>query len=398
MVMAPASSLSAVRSVLLVLAVGAFAGCAGMQKDLQSSFTPGQIKEDSHIHAYSAAAFAHAFLSGHMVEWDARLTAVEDDLPPFFDAIDKAGYRFDVKIEPHQTKGDLSYEYHDVNLVLLPKSGKGERFELPGAPGTRVTDYVKALAPAATKLAIPAEVLRRGHFALYLLDGMTASLSASDDSLRRQVFGLLVLRDKLQRKEPNADHLAPMRPPEKSIEDVNLALRVLAEHFAATARVRAEVLAIMAMARQYEVPTARTMLAEQAADSRRRAKAWEAEHHNPTMEEFGVAMKEFKLPTPDAMLEVLDKDGYISAAIKIAKGLATGDAASTVEGFGKLAPANSSLRIASEGAASALRGDVAGVSKAVLSLAEKQPDIEKVTSRLRSVEQAVADARSATKR
>jgi hypothetical protein len=295
------------------------------------------------------------------------------------------------------SKGDVSFEYHDVNLVLLPKNGKGDRFELPGAPGTRVTDYVKALAPAATRLAVPAELLRRGHFALYLLDGMTGSLSASDDALRRHVFGLLVLRDKLQRKESDADHLARLRPAEKSLEDVNLALRVLADHFAATAQVRAEILAVLAMARQYELPAARTMLAEQAADSRRRAKTWEAEHHNPTMEEFGVAMKEFKLPTPDSMLELLDKDGYIAAAVKIAKGIATGDAAATVEGFGKLAPPNSSLRIASEGASSALRGDVAGVSKAVLSLAEKQPDIEKVTARLRTVEQAVADARGAAK-
>lgn len=370
-------------------------GCAGMQQDFQRQFTPGQLDDSSHIHAYMAANLAFSFLSGHMVEWDARLVGVQDDLPAFFAALDKSAYRFELRVVPHQVKGDLQYEFHDVHLVLQPKTGKGETFELPGAPGTRVVDYVKALAPAAKTTGIPAEVLRRGHFALYMLDGMLGSLSATDDALRRHVFGLLVLKDRLQRKEPNADNLARLRPPERSIEDVDLALRVMADHFGETQRLRVEALALMALASRYETPAARTALTEQADSSRRNASAWEAEHHRPTMEEFGVGMKEFKLPTPENMLSVLDQDGYLTAAVTVAKGIASGDVSTTVEGLGKLAPPNSSLRIASEGAAAALRGDVGAVANAVGAIAQGQDGVTEVTQRLKTVEQAVARGQGA---
>src|SRR5262249_23180942 len=150
------------------------------------------------------------------------------------------------------------------------------------------------------------------------------------------------------------------------------ALRVVADQHGATSRLRGEVLAVMALARDADVPEARAALVDQIADSRKRATDWRAMHHRPTQEEFGVAMKELKPPTPDAMLEVLDKDGYVTAAVQIARGAASGDVGMTVQAAGKLAPANSSLRIASEGTAAALRGDVSGTANAILALADKQ--------------------------
>jgi hypothetical protein len=237
-------------------------------------------------------------------------------------------------------------------------------------------------------------VIRRGHFAYFALATMSGALNGTDDSMRHMAFGLLVLREKLKNKEPNADHFAPLRPPEKSLEDVELALRTIADHHAETARLRGEVLALLALARAYDVREARAALAEQVSESRKQAAAWQSTHHRPTAEEYGVAAKTLKLPTPENMLAVLDKDGYITAAVKVAKGVASGDPAATVEGFGKLAPPNSSLRIASEGTAAALRGDVAGAANAVLALAEKQEDVAPAVARLRGIQRAVEEAKA----
>ena len=373
-------------------------GCAGAQQDLQREFTPGQLEKGSHIHAFGAAGLAYGLTDSHMVHLDAYLAAVEDDVPPFYEAITKAGYRFDVDIVSHTNDaGGFKYDYYDVNLVLSPIDGKGERFVLPGAEGTKMTAYARGLVPAAKKLGVPAEVIRRGHFALFALATFSGTMNATDEIERRHTFGLLVLREKLTRREPNADHLAPLRTPEESLEDVNLALRVMADHHQAMSQLRAEVLGMIAMVRAYELPAARTALADQIADSRKVAGTWEQTHKRPTMEDYGVAVKALKLPTPENMLAVLDKDGYIAAAIKVSKGIATGDPAATIDGFAKLAPENSSLRIAAEGTAAALRGDVSGCASAVLALAEKQEDVAKVTARLRSFEAQAIDLRNKAK-
>jgi hypothetical protein len=380
---------------LALLALPALPACASFQADFQRRFTPG-VTEGSHVHAWQAASFAYAFLDGHEHEWDARLAAAERDLPPLFAALGKSSYRAEFEVVPHEARGpDLTYEYYGVNLVLVPRSGKGERFAIPGDPGTDPDAYQRALAPAAKKSGIPEDVLKKGHFALFALATMSGSLNGTEDSMRRYAFGLLVLREKLTRKMPNVDYLAPQRTPDKSLEDVALALRVVADEHAATSRLRGEVLAVLALAREGDVPEARDALAEQIAASRKNANEWRATHHRPTQDEYGVAMKAFELPTPDAMLEVLDKDGYLSAAVAIARGAASADVGATIQGFGKLAPPNSSLRIASEGTAAALHGDVQATAKAILALAEKDEDLAPTVARVRSVERAVASARHA---
>lgn len=380
---------------VLVLAL-ASAACAGAQRDLQREFTPG-VRDDARVHAFQAASFSHAFMQAHALEWDARLASVADDLPPLFEAAAQKGCTIDARIVAHEQVSDRqSATFYDVDLVVVAPGGK-ETFVLPGAQGTSPRAYVAALAPAAKRTEIGAEVLRRGHFALFKLATMSGSLSATDDAMRRHVFGLLALREKLRQKQPHADYLAPMRDEAESLKDVDLALRVMAEHFQETSRLRAEVVALLALARAYELPEARRALAEQVAESQAHARAWQASHPQPTADQFGVAAKDFKLPTPENMLAVLDKDGYVQAAVLVAKGAATGDAATTVEGLGKLAPKNSSLRVASEGTAAALRGDVGGAAHAALELASRQEDVAPVVARLRTVEKAASAAASLAK-
>ncbi len=388
----------AVKPARILVLLGALAagvsGCAGARQTLAGEFTPGQLQKGSHIHAFQTASFAYGVMQSHMTSFEARAAKVEVDVPPFVAALDRAGWRADVNVVPHTNKSrDLEFEYYDVDLVLVPKDGKSqERFVLPGAQGTPPEDYAAALAPAAKRIGVPAEVIQRGHFALFGLATMSSALNASDDSLRRHAFGLLVLKEKLKKGE-RVDYLAPMRPSEESLEDVDLAVRVIADHHRATSRLRAEVIGLTALTRVAANPAAQNALAEQLAESKKTSRAWLDTHHQPQMAEFGVAMTEMKLPTPENMLAVLDKDGYLTAAVEVAKGVVAGDPSATVEGLGKLAPKGSSLRVAAEGTAAALRGDVGKAADCALELAERQEDIAPLAARLRQVEAAVTSAR-----
>lgn len=376
--------------------LGGLAGCASAHEALQREFTPGQLEKGSHIHAFQAASFAYSFTQAHMLQYEARLEQVEDDAPAFFDGLERAGWRADVAVVPHMNRGrDLEYEYYDVDLALAPAAAKGkERYVLPGAQGVSNTSYIAALAPAATKSGIPAEIIRRGHFALFVLATMSGSLNATDDSMKRYAFGLLVLRERLKRGVKHVDYLAPLRPAEESLEDIELALRVVAAHHRTTSKMRAEVVGLTALCRTAGDAKARTTLLEQLGESKKAARDWLDSHDRPQMEEYGVAMKAMKLPTPENMLAVLDKDGYVTAAVAVAKGVASGDAAQTIEGLGKLAPKDSSLRVASEGVAAALRGDIPKTVDSVLTLAQTQEDVAPLVARLRSVEQTVANVKN----
>lgn len=147
-----------------------------------------------------------------------------------------------------------------------------------GDPGTLTVDYVRVLGPASKATGIDAEVIRRGHFVLYQLATMTSALNATDDSMRKLAFRLLVLKDRFERNVPNADPLAPLRRPEQSLEDVQIALRVVADHHAESSRLRSDVIALLALARAYDVPEARAALAQEIRESRAHALAFRASH------------------------------------------------------------------------------------------------------------------------
>lgn len=380
------------RSVLLLLAA---AGCSGTQQRIQDSFGL-RMQTGARPYAYQAAAIGHGFVNGSMRSWEARLENVQDDLPPFFEAMARSPYRAEFEVTAHAptgAAGKATYEYYGAPMTLAPRAGKGDTFTVPGEEGTRSVDYLAPLLTASRAARVPPEVLRRGHFAFFQLATLNGQLNAAEDSLRRHAFGLLVIKDKLQRGE-RADSFTAMRTPAQALEDIDLTMRVLADYHATISTMRAEALAIVALARTSEVPEARAALDQQIDESRRRTNEWRRTHATPTAEQFGVAMQELQLPTPDRLLAVLDENGYIAAAITIARSVATADLGGTIEGIGKLAPPNSSIRLATEGLGAALHGDIRGTARAVLALAEKNEDVAAVTSRLRSVEEAVASARS----
>jgi hypothetical protein len=287
----------------------------------------------------------------------------------------------------------MDYEYFDVNVRLVPRSGSGDTLTMTGAAGTPADVQQAEDARAGSALGIDAGAARRGHMALYGLVNLLAQLGASNDSMQRHAFALLVVKERVKNGE-TADWFDGTRPAEETLEDVDLALRVIADHHAATAAWRAQIVGLTAMVEQYESPAATSALAAQLADSRASVAAWRDAHHQPTVDEYGVKAQELRLPTPENMLAALDKDGYVSAAVQLAKGIATGDASTTIDGLEKLAPKDGTMHTVLDGVASALKGDVKGTIDAVATLGGKEAEVSAIEGRLAQVRTA-ADATSA---
>lgn len=406
--MESASRRGALRAMLGALSLGALPGCPSL---IPYDMQPGSLKKGALVHAFQTASFSYAFTAGHAAQWKATLKKLEQDTVPMLIAVRDAGHAMQIVITPRTSNPDgpreSQNEYYDADLVFAPAAGaapaggkgvKGK--EKPGGPGaaravslrgragTDERDY-QAMAEAAGKaLGLDPGLLRRGHFAIYGLVNMMTALNASNDTLQRHAFALLVLREKIKNGE-KADWFGGNRPPEETQKDTLVALRVIADHHGAMAGFRSEIMGIVAMVNGYKAAGAVELLREQIAESSRDNDRWTAEHHQPTQEEFGVAMNEFKLPTPDVLLERLDENGYLSAAITIARGVATGSVSTTLDGLTRLAPKDSSLKIILEGLTASSKGDVLGAVDAVVRLAGKAAKDSPLARRLGKLNEAV---------
>jgi hypothetical protein len=359
--------------LLLLLAAGA--GCApafGM-------LSPGQVslyKPGARVHGFQTASFAYSFMHGHQVQWLATLDRVERDALPLLGALRDAGHAARVVMRPAQASDGI--EHYHVDLEITAKGSAdapGKTARVEGTTGMSPEQHSALSAEAAEVTGMSAELITKGHFALYGLVNMLTALNASVDSLERHAFALLVLKQKVSAGE-KADWFDGNRPPEETIADVHSALQIIADHHATAAAWRGEILAMVAMAGSHAVPGALDELRAQIEESRGRSKQWEATHAQPTVDDFGVKVS---LPDPQRMLDELEeKVGFLSAVAKVARGVATGSPSATLEGLAKLAPAGSSIKTALEGAAAATRGDVMGTIDAVAKLAGKEAELEAV--------------------
>ena len=373
----------------LVVLVLASTGCQSYLRQ----FTPGTMQQGAHPHAFQTASFSYAFMNGHAVQWAARLDLVERDALPFLAAVKASPYALRVDVVPHTQGGpsqSIEYEYYDVNLALAKKGGP--ELVLTGAQGMSEAQQSAEDAKVGQALGLDADAVKRGHTAIYALVTMLSQLNASNDVLQRHAFKLLVMKEQVKSGQ-KADWFDGSRPPEETAEDVDIALRVIADHHALVAAWRSEVLGIAAMVDAYDAPPALDALKAQIADSKERVSKWRSSHHQPTMEEYGVAVRALVLPTPQAMLERLDQDGYIAAAVQVAKGISTGSISTTLEGVTKFAPKDSSIRTALEGMTAASKGDVGGVIDSVAKLAGKEAEMSALNARLSQIKGAIRDVR-----
>lgn len=391
------------RVFLAGLAALSSQACAGL---LPYDLQPGSLKKGSRMLAFQAASIAYSFSSSHAAQWKGTLDRLRRDVPPLMNAAREADHAMQLLVTPRLSNpgkvGVDHTEYYDVDLAVVAGAkpaaagAKGKGAALPkavvvrGRAGTDERAYDAMEQAAAKTLGLQPGLLRGGHFALYALINMCTAFNVSHDGLQRHAFSLLVLREKIRNGE-KADWAGANRPPDETLQDIEVALRVIAEHHALTSRWRSEVLGVVALFNGYKVPDGARLFGEQIDESAGRNDRWVAEHQRPTPDDFGVAMNELKLPTPEVLLERLDESGYVSAAVTIAKGLATGSVGTTLEGVAKLAPKDGSARLVLEGIAASSRGDIEGAARSAVKLVGKVDS--GVGARLEKLQAAVGSIR-----
>jgi hypothetical protein len=406
------------RSVLgASVAVFAALGVAACSPSALYKLQPGSLKKGSRLHAFQTATIAWSFTSAIARQWDATIKKVQQDVPPLLVAMRDGGHAAQIVVKPRRANEggpeEAQYDYYDADFVVVPapreasvpgkkRDGRGpakagakdgakgdEPLVIGGRAGTDKSVYQADAAVVAKATGVPMEQVRDGHFALYGLANILTPLNVSNDALQRHAFKLLVLREKIKAGE-QADWFGGNREPQESLADLELALRVIADHHAAVADFRSEVIGVIALANGYKAAEGVALLEAQLVESRARNDAWVAAHPRPTMEDFGVAMNEFKLPTPTVLLEQLDENGYIAAAVTIARGVATGSVGTTLEGVSKLAPKDGTVRIVLEGLAAASRGDLVGTGASVAKLVGKATEGTAIGKRLDQLREGVA--------
>jgi hypothetical protein len=391
---------SAAFSALLASAGGG-CGALGALGAPSAGAPAGAVAVAGRPHAWQTASIAYGFSSGQTVQWRATVAAVERDALPMLTAVRDGGHAMQLVVTPRRAnegrEGVDHTEYYDADLAFVPAGGAAKAagrdgaglVVVPGYAGMGEAAYGAAAGRAARALGLSPELVRGGHFALYGLVNMMTALNVANASLQDHAFALVVMREKVKAGE-KADWFGGDRPPPETLDDVDVALRVVADHQAQVEALRAEVLGLVALANAYKAPGAVDALRAQLAESARRNDAWAREHHQPTPEEFGVGARAARLPPADGLLAKLDERGYLAAALKVARGVATADFGGVLEGVKRFAPEDGSVRVVLDGLTAASRGDLAGSAGAVAKLVGRDARLAPLAERLDKVNGAVA--------
>jgi hypothetical protein len=216
--------------------------------------------------------------------------------------------------------------------------------------------------------------------ALWAMSGMMGNLSTSNDDVQRNVFALLVLREKIKAGE-KADWADPNRPAEESLSDIDMALGLLAEHYDQLQMWRARVITMVALIHAFDQPGGIEALKAAIARERTASANWLATHQPPSIESFGIGIE--AIPEPEPLVKKLDLDlGILEAVVQTAQGIATGSPQMTLEGLAKLAPKDTTFATALSGLAAASKGDVSGVVDSVAKLTGNEKVVAQVKAEL----------------
>lgn len=322
--------------------------------------------------AFQTEAIARSFAVGQEHQWAATLAKLLSDGVPFLRAAKERGVVAEVRLTGYTPQGS-DIETYAVDLAVAappdPKTKKPrEPVVLPGKAGTKEAAYDAEAEKAERATGMAAAEIKKGHFAIYALLNMMTALNASNTSLQKHAFALLVVREKVKAGE-KADWSDPNRPLAETEADVADSLAVVAEHRDFVQGLRGEVLLLATLVGRYRDEGVIEELERRAAGFRDAAKAWMAAHPPLTMQEIETRVRAY-VASPTAMLDELEeKLRFVSAAAQIAKGVVTGSPSATLDGIAKLAPKDSTARTALEGFAAAARGDVVKAADAAATLA-----------------------------
>jgi hypothetical protein len=357
------------------------------------------MQSNAHAHALQTASFSYAFMNGHFFGWPSELDTMKSDGIALLEALKAQGYGIELGVVPRREGKD---EVYDVELSF-PKQAAAPAGGNPAA--SRASQGKK---PAKSEDAPPAApstvvgpppgvdpvVFMKGRLALARIAGFMTQLNVSNDTLQRHAFALLVLKEKIKNGE-KADWFDPNRPAAESNADIDLALRIIADHHAQIQVFRSHVLTILALAGAMEAPSALDELRQELDQERARAQNWQATHRQPTADDYGV--KAEALPTPDAFVQKLDVDvGMLKAVIQTAQGVASGSPQMTLDGLAALAPEDSSVGVVLQGLSAAGHGDIQGTLESVAKLTGHEADVQDITERLGRVGSVLKTLRGLT--
>jgi hypothetical protein len=379
----------------LSLPVAPSAGCA----KFRSQFTPGALDWDSKPLAFRYGAQSENLASGLATSASQRLRVTKDALVTYLDALDKSRQRvvLDVTVDDYDLGGatfDGTTLRHESMMVpgLSVVLRYEKRGSARGASTAEADGEKRGFRVEGTPEGLAPEVVEKGQQAVlgipYELNGMN-TLGAL---VRKDTFEALVVRKRLEMGQ-KADPRIPDRPPEKSLKDLELGLMLASEADAAINRWRASMVLLMTLVSAHGEASTSDALRKAFDETVSDMDTWLRDHPLWTsvgqieqrLEQFGMMPKPMMLPTPQNMLLLLDEDGYIASAVKVANGIASGSIADTVQGVAGFAPKDSSARTAMEALAAGARGDLAACADSLGKLGGKDPGVAKVRDQITSM-------------
>jgi hypothetical protein len=371
-------------------------GCASFQRN----FTPGAMDWDAKPLAFRFGAQSENLASTLATTASARLKQTRDPLITYLKELVSSGQKVVIDVTVHDYDlGGVTFDgttmrresmmVPGLSIVLrYDKRGAGTPASTQSEPATQEKGFRVEGSPEG----VASDVVEAGQNGVlgipYELNGMN-TLGAL---VRKTTFEALVLRKRLEMGH-KADPQIPDRPAEKSLVDLELGLALAAEADAAINRWRASMVLLMTLVADQgenpDVDKVKVAFDETILDM----EAWLDKHPMWTsteqlkqrLEEFGMMPKPLLLPTPQNMLLLLDENGYIASAVKVANGIASGSIADTVDGIAGFAPKDSSARTAMEALAAGARGDVIACVDSLGRLGGKDPEIAKIRDQIQSL-------------
>lgn len=373
----------------ILLATLSLTACA----QFKSQFTPGALDWDSKPLAFRYGAQSENNASSIATSTAMRLRASRAPLLELLAALESSKQRVVLEVDVHDydlggtTFDGTSFVRSSMmvpGLSLVLRYAKEGEDVTPGEPRKERGFHVEG-APEG----LPPKVVDDGQNAIFAIPYELNGLNTIGALVRKDVFEALVVRKRLEMGQ-KADYRIPDRPAEKSLADIEAGLAIAATVDEAINRWRASMVLLMSQVGAPRAVANTEAIGKTIDDLLADIDGWLREHPmvmsiqqmEDKMKRYGMTPKPLMLPTPQNMLLLLDEDGYIAAAVKVANGIATGSIADTVQGISGFAPKDSSARTTMEALAAGARGDVAGCADALAKLGGKDAKIAEISEQV----------------
>lgn len=332
----------------------------------------------SKVHAYQSWAFIYSFAMGNATQLRGNIGHIRQHGLPLLDALQEAGATVRLVAETYPGGQDITA--YAIHMDVTPRRGRTIR--IPGKQGADPAEYASAVEKVRALSGLTTDAVQKGQGAWYGLTYALTGLDAEATTLRTHAFALKVMQERVQNGE-QADWFDGLRPAAETIADADMAIGLITQDIERVRSEQAAILALLTLTNHYEVEGVPGAVEEELAFADQAAAAWLASHKQPTPGDFGVV---YSMPDPRAVKAAIeDQLGIVGSALKIARGVATGNLPQTLDGLAGLAPADTKLKAVAEGLAAASKGDISGTLGAISDLGGPDTKVGRIAGRLEAV-------------